>query len=140
MDRRTVITLNTLTETEKLGKNLAKNLQPSDVLAFYGPIGSGKTTLIKAIITSLGFPRNQITSPTFIYLNIYPLLVPCYHFDLYRLTNEKQFYQKGFAEYLEHNGICFIEWAEKIPTTLPMNTKKIYLGYDQQGVRECTLL
>ena len=133
---RTIIELSSLDETDRFGKTLAKELRPGDVLAFYGDIGAGKTTLIKSIVSSFSYPKSEITSPTFTYLNIYNAKLPIFHFDLYRFENEEEFLQKGFDEYFEANGICLVEWAEKIPSLLPKNTKKIFLKH-KEGARAC---
>lgn len=133
---RTVISLASLQDTEYLAKELALKLKPGDVLAFFGDLGSGKTTLIKYIVSFLDYPKTQVTSPTFNYLNIYDAKLPLYHFDLYRFEGDKDFLQKGFDEYFDLEGVCLIEWAEKIPSLLPEKTIKIHLSYSQ-GERIC---
>lgn len=133
---RTIIELSSLDETHGFAKTLAKELLPGDVLAFYGDVGAGKTTLIKSIVSTFGYPKSEVTSPTFTYLNIYNANLPIYHFDLYRFENEEEFLQKGFDEYFEANGLCLIEWAEKIPSLLPKNTKKLFLEH-KEGARAC---
>jgi len=128
------IFLSSLKETEQLGKKLAKTISPSDVFAFFGEVGAGKTTLIKSIVNSLGYPIEDIVSPTFTYLNVYETAsISCYHFDLYRFESESDFLQKGFDEYFDMEGICLIEWAEKIPNLLPDKTKVIRLKHSDKG-------
>jgi tRNA threonylcarbamoyladenosine biosynthesis protein TsaE len=88
--------------------------------AFSGPMGSGKTTLIKAIGEELG-TKGQVTSPTFALVNEYnlPNGKMLYHFDLYRITHEEELLDIGFEEYFNGNHYIFIEWADKAPNLLP---------------------
>lgn len=102
------------------------------VFAFYGPLGVGKTTLIREILKSLGV-QGPITSPTFTYLNCYNGVheLKFYHFDLYRLKNLDEFLSAGFDEYLsEQEGICFIEWPEIIELILPSGSCLVKIDYD----------
>lgn len=127
------IFLLSLTDTEKLGKAISEELKPSDIVVFYGQVGAGKTTLIKSIVSHLEYPKEQVTSPTFSYLNIYQATIPVYHFDLYRFKSETDFLQRGFDEYFDKEGICLIEWAENIPSLIPENAKKITLEHHKEG-------
>lgn len=131
--------LPTLKDTEYLGSELSKDLKKNDLMAFFGEVGAGKTTLIKSIVSALGFSKNEVTSPTFTYMNIYEGIIPIFHFDLYRINNENDFLEKGFDEYFDNEGICLIEWAEKIPLLLPKHTKKIYLSHLPKGGRLCKI-
>lgn len=108
-----------------------KNLKKNSVVAFWGDLGTGKTTLIKYFISLLHeIDPNEIGSPTFPYLQIYEGNPTIYHFDLYRLKKEKEFEALGFDEFLQTDGICFIEWPEKIISLLPQNTIHIELEYE----------
>lgn len=119
-------------ETEQLGREVAKVLLGREVLAFFGDLGSGKTTFLKGLISQLaGCSPGEITSPTFTYLQIYEGKCPIYHFDLYRILSVEQFEGVGFSEYLKGDGICCIEWAEKIESKLPENT--LHLVFEYQG-------
>ncbi len=97
---------------------LAQN--PKKVILFYGEMGAGKTTLIKALARSLGV-SDQTSSPTFSLVNEYQIddEDAIYHFDVYRLKSESEAYDMGIEEYLYSGHWCFIEWAEKIPTLIP---------------------
>ncbi len=120
-------------ETEAAGALLGRSLQGNEILAFFGDLGAGKTTFIKGLISSLtGCSPDEITSPTFNYLHIYEGKIPVYHFDLYRLATAEQFEGAGFSEYLQMNGICCLEWAEKIESKLPVGTIRITL--EHQGL------
>lgn len=129
-----------LEDTFKIGSKIAKTLKKSSVLAFFGTLGSGKTTLIKAIVESLNKNQNiNVNSPTFTYLNIYNLKIPIYHFDLYRIKDKNHFYSFGFEEYLSSDGICLIEWAENIKDILKKDTLIIELKHISEKKREILL-
>lgn len=115
--------LKSLDETDAFAKELADQLHPGSIVCFFGDLGAGKTTLIKSLIHYLGsVPRNEVTSPTFNYCISYNHL---HHFDLYRLSNEKQFYALGFEEYFSPDAICFIEWSERIKNIIPEHAIRI---------------
>jgi tRNA threonylcarbamoyladenosine biosynthesis protein TsaE len=106
--------------TFSLGYNF--NLKKESVIAFLGDLGSGKTTFIKGILSSLGVEEKKVTSPTFTYLNIHSTKdITAYHFDLYRLKGSVDFISMGFHEYFD-KGLCLIEWAERIKDILPKDT------------------
>lgn len=105
-----------------------------------GDLGAGKTTLIKGIAKGAGgILEREVTSPTFSYLHIYSGKVPIYHFDLYRLRNAKEFCALGFQEYLEGDGVCCIEWAERIKDLLPPHTFHICLEHEKEERRKIYL-
>jgi tRNA threonylcarbamoyladenosine biosynthesis protein TsaE len=97
---------------------LAQN--PKKVILFYGEMGAGKTTLIKALAKPLGV-SDATSSPTFSLVNEYQTddEDSVYHFDVYRLKSEAEAYDMGIEEYLYSGHWCFIEWADKIPTLIP---------------------
>ncbi len=120
-------------ETEAAGARFAASLRGNETIAFFGDLGTGKTTFLKGMISALtGCSAAEITSPTFNYLHIYEGKIPVYHFDLYRLTAAEQFEGAGFSEYLNAGGVCCLEWAEKIESKLPPGTIRITL--EHQGL------
>lgn len=123
-------------QTFELGEKIGKQLHANSVIALYGDLAAGKTTLIKGIASALGgIHIDDVSSPTFTYLSIYQgTQFPFYHFDLYRLKQPEQFTQTGFDEYLTAGGICCIEWAERIRSYLPNKRIDILMEH-QNGAR-----
>lgn len=109
------------------------------VLLFYGEMGAGKTTLIKAFCANLGV-EDAVSSPTFSIVNEYnyPGGV-IYHFDFYRLKNQFEALDLGLEEYLYSNSYCLIEWPEKIPDLLPENYLEILLEVQPDQHRKLTI-
>jgi len=106
-------------ETAAQGESLASRLKQGDVVAVYGELGSGKTHLIQGICRGLGV-RDHVVSPTFTIVNEYVAgALSVYHFDLYRINSLREIVEIGFEEYVEGEGICLIEWAEKAAPLLP---------------------
>lgn len=106
------------------------------VWLFDGPMGSGKTTLIKAICKELGV-REGTSSPTFSIVNEYTApRSHIYHFDFYRLEKESEAYDLGVEEYFESGAYCFVEWPEKIPSLFPMNYMKVKVSIDSDSTRK----
>jgi tRNA threonylcarbamoyladenosine biosynthesis protein TsaE len=105
-----------LDEIGEVVKELIRAARDSKVWLFYGEMGAGKTTLIKAICKEMGV-HSTMTSPTFSIVNEYDKDI--YHFDFYRLKNEVEAYDIGVEEYLDSGKYCFIEWPERIPSLLP---------------------
>ncbi len=119
-------------ETISFAKSLASALKPGSCLALFGDLGSGKTTFCKGVIAELGSLNiDEITSPTFTYLQTYmtPHGIPIHHFDLYRLLSQEDFTALGFEELLYSDGICLIEWPDKVTSLLPKTTRKISFSY-----------
>lgn len=118
--------LNNISELSVVAKELIKNFANNTVIAFYGSMGVGKTTLIKEICYQLGV-KDMVNSPSFAIINEYEtsLGVPIYHFDFYRLKNIDEAYNIGVVDYLYSGNLCFLEWAEKIENILPDDILKI---------------
>jgi len=107
-------------ETHALGAALGQILTAGDFIALIGDLGSGKTHFVKGVAAGLGVPDDvPVTSPTYTLLNIYPGRIPLYHFDLYRLSGAEQVDDLGFAEYFSGDGVCLVEWAERLGGILP---------------------
>jgi len=110
------------------------------VFAFYGKMGAGKTTFIKAICEALGV-KDVVTSPTFALVNEYADAEgqPVYHFDFYRIKNLREAYDMGCEEYFYSGYPCFIEWPELVEELLPDDTVKVNIEVLENESRIVTL-
>lgn len=114
-----LIKMNNEEDTRRYGRQLAETLEAGDVVCLLGDLGTGKTTLTKAIAEGLGVTE-EITSPTFNIVNIYRSgRLPLYHFDVYRLDGAEELYATGADEYFGGDGVCVIEWADLIEEAVP---------------------
>jgi tRNA threonylcarbamoyladenosine biosynthesis protein TsaE len=111
-------------DTINTGSKLAKYLKPSDIVALFGNLGSGKTAFVRGIARGMG-TTDAVSSPTFALVHEYRGLITIYHFDMYRVLSWDDLYSTGFFEYLENSGICVVEWSENIENALPENTIKV---------------
>ena len=112
--------LPTPSATEALGRRLGQLLFGGSVVALVGPLGAGKTFFVRAVAEGLGIADSRIvTSPTFILIQEYPARLPVYHFDTYRLKSVRDFVDLGVDEYFEGDGVCLIEWADRVEAALP---------------------
>ena len=103
------------------------------VVAFRGEMGAGKTTLIGAILDRLG-SADTVTSPTFALAHEYTHgNISLYHFDMYRVSGFDELYSTGFFDYLEQDGVLYIEWSENIESVLPPNTITVEISRPQEG-------
>ncbi|MEP7071989.1 MAG: tRNA (adenosine(37)-N6)-threonylcarbamoyltransferase complex ATPase subunit type 1 TsaE [Verrucomicrobiota bacterium] len=113
-------------ETEARGESLAQKLGPGEVIGLTGDVGAGKTHFTKGIARGLGVP-GEITSPTFTLVHEYERgRLPLYHFDFYRLERLEELVAIGFEEYLDANGVCVIEWADRFREALPERTRWVH--------------
>jgi tRNA threonylcarbamoyladenosine biosynthesis protein TsaE len=118
-----------LEATMGFGRALGRNLFSGAVVALIGPLGAGKTHLVRAVAEGLDIPdRRVVTSPTFVLIQEYPARLPIYHFDAYRLQAEAEFADLGVHEYFEGSGVCLIEWADRVPGCLPAEHLSIAFG------------
>ncbi len=124
-----------LAQTEGIAQALAPTLSQGAIVAFFGNLGTGKTSFIRALGTTLGIDEKSICSPTFQYLNIYDSAPQLYHFDLYRLKNEEEFIEMGFDEFFQIDGIVCIEWAERIEKIIPKKAIQIHLEHTKSETR-----
>jgi tRNA threonylcarbamoyladenosine biosynthesis protein TsaE len=109
------------------------------LIAFYGAMGAGKTTLIQALCHHLGVVA-EVTSPTFALVNEYPSNEgPVYHFDFYRINRIEEALDFGIDEYFDSGHRCFMEWPEKIEELLPEPLARLYIREAGGGVREIRL-
>ena len=101
-------------ETEAVGRKLAAQLQPGDVLAYYGDLGAGKAAFTRGLAAGLGVTE-PVTSPTYTIVNEYLSgRLPLFHFDMYRLGSADELFDIGWEDYLARGGICDVEWSEGV--------------------------
>lgn len=109
-------------ETEAVGRKLAAQLQPGDVLAYYGDLGAGKTAFTRGLALGLGVIET-VTSPTYTIVDEYLSgRLPLFHFDMYRLGSADELFDIGWEDYLARGGVCAVEWSENVAEALPEDT------------------
>ena len=123
-------------ETEMFGAQLAATLHPGDIVALFGDLGVGKTHLIKGLCAEMGVPRHSVNSPTFTLVNEYMGRdFPIYHIDAYRIKHAAEFHELGFEDYFFGEGLCLIEWPERIISLLPNDTTRLQLTHLSENKR-----
>lgn len=129
-----------LHEINDIAQQLIAAINNYHLIAFYGEMGMGKTTLIKAVCQQMQVEDN-IQSPTFSIVNEYHSVNGeiIYHFDFYRMKNEEEALDFGVEEYFYSGNYCFMEWAEKIPNHLPENTVKVEISRQEDEKRLITI-
>lgn len=119
--------------TQSVGELLAQCVRAPLNLAFNGPLGAGKSTLIRALLRKLGV-QGSIKSPTYALVEPYSLSnYFVYHFDFYRFFDENEWEDSGFRDYFNPHSICLVEWAEKAGRVLPPMDLEISMSYDIQS-------
>jgi tRNA threonylcarbamoyladenosine biosynthesis protein TsaE len=122
-------------ETVAFGRAHAAALRRGDVLALCGDLGAGKTHFVKGLAAALG-TEAAVTSPTFTLIHEYPGgRLPLYHFDFFRLEDEDEALKIGLDEYLDGDGVCVIEWADKFKSLLPAHTQWFRFTHRADGAR-----
>jgi tRNA threonylcarbamoyladenosine biosynthesis protein TsaE len=117
-----------LADTQKAAEEIATLLKGREVLAFFGDLGAGKTTFIRALCQALGL-KDEVTSPTFAMVHEYRSgSFPVYHFDMYRVDGEDSLFSTGYYDYLGA-GLMLIEWSENIEDLLPPDAWRLELTY-----------
>ena len=135
------IKIEKLDDIREAAKQFIANIGDSTVFAFYGNMGAGKTTFVKAVCEELGVD-DVITSPTFSIVNEYRSEQTgelIYHFDFYRVKKIEEVYDMGFDDYFYSGALCFIEWPELCEEVLPDDTVKVSINEEPDGSRTITL-
>lgn len=127
------IDVTTEAETEALGRALAEMLGPGTTIGLVGPLGAGKTRLVRAIAEALGVEPGAIASPTFVLIHEYDGRLPIYHFDAYRLADPEEFDALGAADYFTAGGVCLVEWADLVADRLPADSWRARIDPTDSG-------
>ena len=130
------LVLNNLSDIDTIAKKFVENMGNRKVFAFYGEMGAGKTTFIKAICGALGVTET-ITSPTIAIVNEYEKEDgdPIFHFDFYRIKDIDEAYDFGYEDYFYSGNICFIEWPQLVEPLLPENVVKVQIEIEDNEQR-----
>ncbi len=131
------IKINSLDTIQDAAKSFVQNMGDNTVFAFYGKMGAGKTTFIKAVCECLGV-EDVINSPTFAIVNEYRSASGelIYHFDFYRIKKLEEVYDMGYEDYFYSGALCFIEWPELIEELLPEDAVRVTITENETGTRD----
>lgn len=134
------IKINNLEEIDAAAKQFIAAIGDHTVFAFYGKMGAGKTTFIKAVCKALGVD-DVVTSPTFAIVNEYRTDTAelIYHFDFYRIKKLEEVYDMGYEDYFDSGALCFIEWPELIEELLPADVVKVKIDVEPDDSRLITV-
>ena len=139
------IIIKDIAQIREAAQQFVEQIGDRSVFAFYGKMGAGKTTFIKAVCEELGVD-DVITSPTFAIVNEYsltphlsPLTSKIYHFDFYRIKKLEEVYDMGFEDYFYSGDLCFIEWPELIEEVLPEDAVRVTIEALADGSRKITM-
>ena len=133
------IIINNLENIREAARAFIDAIGDNKVFAFYGSMGAGKTTFVKAICEVLGV-EDVITSPTFAIINEYSSREGViYHFDFYRIKKLEEVYDMGYEDYFYSGALCFIEWPELIEEVLPEDAVKVSIRENADGSRTVQL-
>lgn len=130
------IVISNLKQLNKSARKFIQNTSGKKIFAFYGAMGAGKTTIIKALCKILG-TKDIVASPTFTIVNEYRTFSgqSIYHIDFYRIKKHEEVFDFGIEEYLDSGSYCFMEWPELIEGFLPPDTVNVSITVDDVGRR-----
>ena len=131
------ITIHNLEDLPRAAKEFLQAIGKHSLVAFYAPMGAGKTTFTTAVCKQLGVEEDAISSPTFAIVNEYRGRDgrPIFHFDFYRIEKEAEALDIGLYDYLDSGELCLMEWPENIEALLPEETLKVHIGIEADGSR-----
>lgn len=124
-------------QTEACGRELARLLEPGDVVALHGELGAGKTCFVRGLAAGLGV-RDAVSSPTFTLMHTHDGRLPLHHLDAWMAARGEAFLRDGGADWLSAEGVCAVEWAERVEPWLPPERFEVRLehaGGDRRTVR-----
>lgn len=123
------IEIKNLEEIDSAAQEFLKQTEGNSLIAFFAPMGAGKTTFTTAICRQLGVQEDAVSSPTFAIVNEYRTRTgdPMFHFDFYRIEKIAEALDIGFYDYIDSGFLCMMEWPEKIEEILPEETLKVFI-------------
>ena len=126
-----------LEDLERAAREFLEAIGGNTLIAFYAPMGAGKTTFTTALCKALGVQEDAVSSPTFAIVNEYRggLGQPIFHFDFYRIENPAEALDIGLYDYLDSGYLCLMEWPENIEGLLPEETLKVSISVQPDGSR-----
>ena len=131
------IVITSLSEIDAAAQEFLRRIGDRRLVAFYAPMGAGKTTFITALCRVLGVRSDAVSSPTFAIVNEYRAASgePVYHFDFYRITKLEEALDIGLYDYLDSGDLCLMEWPENIEPLLPEETLRVHIREEADGSR-----
>ena len=131
------IRIQNLEDIQRAAGEFLKAIGESTLIAFYAPMGAGKTTFTTALCKELGVREDAVSSPTFAIVNEYRSRTgePVYHFDFYRITKPSEALDIGLYDYLDSGYLCFMEWPENVEELLPEETLRVQIKVNPDGSR-----
>lgn len=131
------ITIHDLSDLDRAAWEFLKEIGNHKIVAFFAPMGAGKTTFTTAICKALGVREDAVSSPTFAIINEYKTGTgdSMYHFDFYRITRIAEALDVGFYDYIDSGRLCIIEWPENIEEILPDETLRISITVNPDDSR-----
>ena len=134
------IIIRDLNDLDRAAEQFLEETQGQNILAFFAPMGAGKTTFTTALCRRLGVREDAISSPTFAIVNEYRSGSgePIYHFDFYRITRLEEALDIGFYDYIDSGCLCLMEWPENVAELLPEDTLHVDIAVKEDGTRVLT--
>jgi tRNA threonylcarbamoyladenosine biosynthesis protein TsaE len=133
-DRWTVLS-RSAEETEQLGRVIGTCVEGGDIVALYGELGTGKTTLVRGVAAGIGASPAVVSSPTFVLIREYHGRLRLAHADLYRISSALDLHHSGLTDYFDHATVTILEWAEKATGELPLDRLEIHFSHRGQTTR-----
>ena len=137
LNQKVSLISNSEEETQLAAERLADQLGPGAIVLLQGDLGAGKTTFVKGLVKGFKLSPAKVNSPTFVIMNYYKGRLPIYHFDLYRLGNQKEIETLDFDEYFYGDGISLVEWPERLGKDKPKEHYLVefkHLGEQIRGI------
>lgn len=131
------LTIESLSQIDEVARTFLQEIGDRRIVAFYAPMGAGKTTFTNALCRALGVRDDAVSSPTFAIVNEYRTRdgEPVYHFDFYRIEKAAEALDIGFYDYIDSGCLCLMEWPENIEELLPEETLRVRISVAPDGAR-----